>query len=50
MADWYGTSRSNYFRVKDKEAKELALFEAGAHVFSEHDADYVVDAIERMRG
>lgn len=42
MANWYGTSRSNYFRVKDAEAFKSHMDELGARHWSRSDGTFAV--------
>lgn len=43
MANWYGTSRSNYFKVKDNDAFVEALNLTGIeHTFSKDDNTFMV--------
>lgn len=42
MANWYGMSRSNYFRVKDEAAFRAAMIDVGAHVETNKDGLFAV--------
>jgi len=47
MANWYGTSRSNYFRVKDVNAFKKDVEALGLQVFNDEPSDlYAVAADE----
>ena len=44
MANWYGTSRSNYFHVKDKEAFWQFVVDTGVKAFTDDQGRYAVAA------
>lgn len=39
MADWYGTARSNYFKVRDNEAFEMFMQDLSSMITEYDDAD-----------
>lgn len=50
MADWWGISRSNYFKVKDKEAFKSWLSEVGEVSVLHEDNDYIATAGDHFGG
>jgi hypothetical protein len=42
MADWYGTSRSNYFKVKDLDKFKALCARWGVEFVAKHDAPWLV--------